>query len=207
MMNEIDFQSLVSRFAPSTRQIYTNLWKRWQNWCADNSIQPMPITQEAFDQFISQMRSMNRSGQYVRHFLSVLRLVNEHLGYDEEIELNGEQIIKLRPPYILLNSAMMPAPGNYQLVEMTREDWAKAIQRAASEAQIQSYIGYPDTAKHVQDITGLPIEVNRAETVLGDSATMFIVKLKYRVSNPAEKGQFTPTDSDYAYYVARYTKA
>ena len=205
-MNEIDFQSLVSRFAPSTQHIYTNLWKRWQNWCADNLIQPAPITQETFDQFISQMRSLNRSGQYVRHFLSVLRLVNEHLGYDEEIELNGEQILKLRPPYILLNSAMMPAPGKYQMIEMTREDWVKAIQRASLEAKIQSYIGYPDTAKHVQDITGLPIETNRAETVLGDSATMFIVKLKYRV-NPAEKGQFTPTDSDYAYYVARYSKA
>jgi hypothetical protein len=80
----------------------------------------------------------------------------------------------------------------------------KAIQTAAQEESIQSYIGYPDTARHIQEITGLPIEVNRAEVTLDKSATLFIVKLKYRVADPTQKGQFAPSESDYVYYVAQY---
>jgi len=120
--------------------------------------------------------------------------------------LDDSRVIKFRPPYILLNSAMMPAPGVYHLIEMTQDEWVRTIQRASYQQSIKSYIGYPDTAKHVEEITGLPVEVNRAETTLGDSATLFIVKLRYRVNDPAQKGQFTPDSADYAYFIAKYTR-
>ena len=202
-MNEIDFKAAIQNMRPSTQAIYTNLWGRWRNWCKEHDVAPFPITQETFDKFISDMRSRRRSEQYVRHFLSVLRLVNKLVGYDSDLSL-GTNEFRYMPPYILLNSAMMPAPGTYRLRELTRDEWVQAIQTAAQEESIQSYIGYPDTARHVQEITGLPIEVNRAEVTLDKAATLFIVKLRYRVADPAQKGQFAPSDADYVYYVAQY---
>ena len=202
-MNQIDFKAAIQNMRPSTQAIYTNLWGRWRNWCKEHDVAPSPIPQETFDTFISDMRSRRRSEQYIRHFLSVLRLVNKLAGYDGDLSL-GTNEFRYMPPYILLNSAMMPTPGTYRLRELSRDEWVQAIQIAAQEESIQSYIGYPDTAKHVQEITGLPIEVNRAETTLGKSATLFIVKLKYRVTDPAQKGQFAPSESDYVYYVAQY---
>jgi hypothetical protein len=202
-MNEIDFKAAIQHMRPSTQAIYTNLWGRWRNWCKEHDVAPFPITQETFDTFISDMRSRRRSEQYVRHFLSVLRLVNKLVGYDGDLSL-GTNEFRYMPPYILLNSAMMPAPGTYRLRELTRDEWVETIRIAAQEESIQSYVGYPDTAKHVQEITGLPIEVNRAEVTLDKSATLFIVKLKYRVTDPAQKGQFAPSDADYVYYVAQY---
>jgi len=202
-MNEIDFKAAIQHMRHSTQAIYTNLWGRWRNWCKERDIAPFPITQETFDTFISDMRSRRRSEQYVRHFLSVLRLVNKLVGYDGDLSL-GTNEFRYMSPYILLNSAMMPAPGTYRLRELSRDEWVQAIQIAAQEESIQSYIGYPDTARHVQEITGLPVEVNRAETTLGKAATLFIVKLKYRVTDPAQKGQFAPSDADYVYYVAQY---
>ena len=202
-MNEIDFTAAIQHMRPSTQAIYTNLWGRWRNWCKEHDVAPFPITQETFDTFISDMRSRRRSEQYVRHFLSVLRLVNKLVGYDGDLSM-GTNESRYMPPHILLNSAMMPAPGTYRLRELSRDEWVQAIQIAAQEESIQSYIGYPDTARHVQEITGLPVEVNRAEVTLDKSATLFIVKLKYRVTDPAQKGQFAPSDADYVYYVAQY---
>jgi len=203
-MNEIDFNAAIQGMSPSTQAIYTNLWGRWRNWCKEHDIAPFPITQETLDMFVSDMRSRRRSAQYIRHFLSVLRLVNRLVGYDGDLTLGTTKGQRLLPPYILLNSAMMPSQGTYHLRELTRDEWVETIQTAAQEESIQSYIGYPDTAKHVQEITGLPIEVNRAEVTLGKAATLFIVKLKYRVTDPAQKGQFAPSDADYVYYVAQY---
>ena len=202
-MNEIDFKAAIQHMRPSTQAIYTNLWGRWRNWCKEHDIAPFPITQETLDLFVSEMSSQRRSAQYIRHFLSVLRLVNRLVGYDGDLSL-GTKELRYMPPYILLNSAMMPSTGTYRLRELSREEWVKAIQTSAQEESIQSYIGYPDTAKHVQEITGLPIEVNRAEVTLDKSATLFIVKLKYRVADPTQKGQFAPSESDYVYYVAQY---
>ena len=202
-MNEIDFKAAIQHMRPSTQAIYTNLWGRWRNWCKEHDIAPFPITQETLDMFVSEMSSQRRSAQYIRHFLSVLRLVNRLVGYDGDLSL-GTKELRYMPPYILLNSAMMPATGTYRLRELSRDEWVRAIQTAAQEESIQSYIGYPDTAKHVQEITELPIEVNRAEVTLDKAATLFIVKLKYRVTDPAQKGQFAPSDADYVYYVAQY---
>jgi len=202
-MNEIDFKAAIQNMRPSTQAIYTNLWGRWRNWCKEHDIAPFPITQETLDMFVSEMSSQRRSAQYIRHFLSVLRLANRLVGYEGDLSL-GTKELRYMPPYILLNSAMMPATGTYRLRELSRDEWVRAIQTAAQEESIQSYIGYPDTARHVQEITGLPIEVNRAEVTLDKSATLFIVKLKYRVTDPAQKGQFAPSDADYVYYVAQY---
>jgi len=107
---------------------------------------------------------------------------------------------------ILLNSAMMPDEGVYILRRVSREFFAELIADAYRQGHLQSYIGYAETARHIENISGVPIEVNRAATQLPDQALIAVCKLKYRVSDPAMKGQLQPNEDDYEYYLATYDR-
>ena len=107
---------------------------------------------------------------------------------------------------ILLNSAMMPDEGLYILRRASREFFAELVADAHRRGDLKSYIGYPETAQHVQSISGVPIQVNRAATQLPDQALIAVCKLKYRVSDPAMKGQLQPNEDDYEYHVATYDR-
>jgi hypothetical protein len=107
----------------------------------------------------------------------------------------------------LLNSAMMPAEGTYVLKRISRDEFARLVADAYRRGDLQSYVGYPETAQHIERISGIPIEVSRATTQLTDRATILICKLAYRVSNPGDKGKFQPKDEDYEYFVAKYKRA
>jgi len=107
---------------------------------------------------------------------------------------------------ILLNSAMMPDEGLYILRRVSRELFAELIADAYRQGHLQSYIGYAETARHIENISGVPIEVNRSATQLPNQALIAICKLKYRVSDPTIKGQFRPGNEDYEYFVATYDR-
>jgi hypothetical protein len=107
---------------------------------------------------------------------------------------------------ILLNSAMMPDEGLYVLRRVSRELFGELVADAHRCSNLQSYIGYPETAQHIEKISGVPIPVNRAATQLPDQALLAVCKLKYRVSDPTIKGQFRPGDEDYEYFVATYDR-
>jgi len=107
---------------------------------------------------------------------------------------------------ILLNSAMMPDEGLYILRRVSREFFAELIADAYRQGHLQSYIGYAETARHIENISGVPIPVNRAATQLPDQALIAVCKLKYRVSDPATKGRLQPGDEDYEYFVATYDR-
>ena len=102
----------------------------------------------------------------------------------------------------LMNSAMMPAEGVYKLKKITPEE-AKEV---ASKATVESYVGYPDTAKYMSEKLGIEVPVNRSEAILEDGDVMIICKLKYRVQNPQEKGKFTPNDDDFEWYICYYNQ-
>jgi len=107
---------------------------------------------------------------------------------------------------ILLNSAMMPDEGLYILRRVSREFFAELIADAHRRGNLRSYIGYPETAQHIERIARVPIPVNRAATQLPDQALLAICKLKYRVSDPGTKGKIQPGDEDYEYFVATYDR-
>ena len=107
---------------------------------------------------------------------------------------------------ILLNSAMMPDEGLYILRRVSREFFAELVADAYRQGHLQSYIGYAETARHIENISGAPIEVNRASTQLPDQALIAVCKLKYRVSDPGTKGKIQPGDEDYEYFVATYDR-
>ena len=108
---------------------------------------------------------------------------------------------------VLLNSAMMPAEGIYILRRISRDKFGQLVANAYQRGDLRSYIGYPETAQHIERVSGVPIQVNRAPTKLADQATILICKLAYRVADPGVKGKLQPTDEDYEYFVAKYNRA
>jgi hypothetical protein len=107
---------------------------------------------------------------------------------------------------ILLNSAMMPAEGIYILKRISRDKFGQLVADAYQRGELQSYIGYPETAQHIERVSGVPVAVNRAPTQLPDQALILICKLAYRVPDPSMKGKLQPSEDDYEYYVATYTR-
>ncbi len=88
---------------------------------------------------------------------------------------------------LLLNSAVMPDEGVYTLKQITETTFTKKLQDAAALDNLRSYIGYPETAQLIEQITGIAVEVSREQANLTPGDTMLIVKLRQRVVNPAGK--------------------
>jgi len=107
---------------------------------------------------------------------------------------------------ILLNSAMMPDEGLYILRRVSREFFGELVADAHRRGELRSYIGYAETAQHIERIAGVPIPVNRAATQLPEQAVIAICKLAYRVLDPSAKGQLRPGDEDFEYFVATYDR-
>lgn len=103
----------------------------------------------------------------------------------------------------LMNSAMMPKTGSYRCMAIHKETFADLLKNYPFE----SYIGYQDTADHIKSVSGVDIPLNRSQTTLEDGDCMIVCKLKYRVASPSDKGRFTPSDSDYEYFLIEYEEA
>ena len=104
----------------------------------------------------------------------------------------------------LMNSAMMPAEGSYILGRISTHEFADRVQLAAAVGTLRSYIGYQQTAEQVRALTGVEIPVSREQTMLEDGDEMLIVKLAYRVQDPALKGQGVSADA-FEFFHAVYT--
>jgi hypothetical protein len=100
----------------------------------------------------------------------------------------------------LLNSAMMPVEGFYQLQRVTSEKFAEWLRAEPFE----SYIGYPDTARLIEQIAGVKVPLSREQTTLADGDVLLICRLKYRVQIAADKGNFTPKREDFEFFVCHY---
>ena len=88
---------------------------------------------------------------------------------------------------LLLNSAVMPNEGVYTLKQISEATFQKLLQEAAATDNFKSYIGYPQTAQLIEQITGIAVEVSREQASLTPGDIILIVKLRHRVANPADK--------------------
>jgi hypothetical protein len=104
----------------------------------------------------------------------------------------------------LMNSAMMPVPGVYRVQKISPEQAREILKKHNNT--FESYIGYEDTARFMSQILGVDVPVNRAETVLTDGDEILVCKLRYRLKNPADKGNFTPSDDDYEWFWVKYRR-
>ena len=88
---------------------------------------------------------------------------------------------------LLLNSAVMPDEGVYTLKQISADTFKNILEDAARTDNFKSYIGYPETAQLILEKTGIEVEVSREQATLTHGDTMLIVKLRQRVTNPADK--------------------
>lgn len=104
----------------------------------------------------------------------------------------------------LMNSAMMPRPGYYYSAPATREQVAKLFKSATLAGQVwRSYIGYDQNARILSDLLGVEVPVSRDETHLQDLDIMIVMKLKYRLDDPAVKGRRMPPDA-FEFFIGTY---
>ncbi|RLC49254.1 MAG: hypothetical protein DRH57_00095 [Candidatus Cloacimonadota bacterium] len=103
----------------------------------------------------------------------------------------------------LLNSAVMPKEGQYSAYKISFQEFKLLLQKAHKRGELESYIGYPQNVELIRKWTGIEVPLNRAETDLNDGDEMLVMKLKYRVSNPADKGKEVGED-DFEFFYVRY---
>lgn len=101
---------------------------------------------------------------------------------------------------LLLNSAVMPNEGVYTLKQITETTFTKELRNAATSDNLQSFIGYPETAQLIEQITGIEVEVSREQATLTPGDTMLIVKLRQRVTNPADKETLQLSVDDFEFF-------
>ena len=101
---------------------------------------------------------------------------------------------------LLLNAAVMPTEGHYTLKQISHTEFQTVLQDAAASDNFRSYIGYPETARLIEQLTGVEIAVSRSQATLEIGDVMLIVKLCHRVADPSTKMTLTPSIDDFEFY-------
>lgn len=94
----------------------------------------------------------------------------------------------------------MPTEGVYTLKRISKTKFQTVLQEAAATGNFQNYIGYPETAHLIAQLTGIEVEVSREQAELAPGDVMLIVKLRHRVADPASKLTLQPTMDDFEFY-------
>ena len=105
---------------------------------------------------------------------------------------------------LLLNAAVMPSEGVYTLKKISQAEFRTCLREASATGDFKSYIGYPETARIIEEITGVPVKVNREQADLLPGDAMLIVKLRQRVSEPASKAALAPSSDDFEFYQCQW---
>lgn len=103
----------------------------------------------------------------------------------------------------LLNSAVMPKEGQYSAYKISFQEFKLLLQKAHKRGELESYIGYPQNIELIRKWTGIEVPLNRAETNLDDGDEILVMKLRYRVSNPADKGKEVK-EEDFEFFYIKY---
>ena len=101
---------------------------------------------------------------------------------------------------LLLNAAVMPTEGVYTLKRISKSQFQELLQEAEATGNLQSYIGYPETARLIEQLTGVEVEVSREQAELASGDSMLIVKLQHRITDPANKKTLELSVDDFEFY-------
>lgn len=99
----------------------------------------------------------------------------------------------------LLNSAVLTNPGTYHYRLVTAEEAADWLQKG----DFISRIGYPATAKYIEELSGVRPEISREATAMQPGDEALVVRLKYRVQDPGEKATYQPAKEDWEYGILK----
>ena len=101
---------------------------------------------------------------------------------------------------LLLNAAVMPSEGVYTLKKISKAEFRTCLRAASATGDFKSYIGYPETARIIKEITGVTVEVNREQADLMPGDVMLILKLRQRVTDPVNKATLQLSMDDLEFY-------
>lgn len=93
----------------------------------------------------------------------------------------------------LINSAVITNPGLYRY-ELVSPAFAAAWVRARGWV---SRIGYAETADYIERLSGIRPGISREASPMEPGDEALVVRLKYRVADPARKGSTGPADDDW----------
>ncbi|MYF56074.1 DUF1874 domain-containing protein [Candidatus Poribacteria bacterium] len=107
----------------------------------------------------------------------------------------------------LLNAAVMPHPGFYDMQEIDSTAFAELVQEANELGQLKHYIGYESTLAFVQHLTAIDLggrNMNKTEMKDGDS--FLVIRLVYRPTQEQRRTD-NPQLEDFEFFKGIYSKA
>ena len=99
----------------------------------------------------------------------------------------------------LLNSAVITAEGVYEYRLVTPQEAAEWIRAGGWESRI----GYPQTADHIAQLSGVRPTLSREASPMRPGDEALVVRLKYRVQDPSQKGAVSVQEEDWEYGILR----
>ena len=104
----------------------------------------------------------------------------------------------------LLNSAVMPTEGIYTLKRISENEFQTVLQEADATGNFRSYIGYPETARMIEQLTGVEIAVSREQAELTPGDVMLIVKLRHRIQDLSNISTYQPSLEDLEFFICHW---
>lgn len=92
----------------------------------------------------------------------------------------------------ITNSAIVPNDGIYLCRKIPPRIFALEVEEAARSGGFISHVGYAQTARHIQKLTGYKIDVNRGQTMLMHGDVILVAKLRFRFKDVKAKQEHQP---------------
>jgi hypothetical protein len=105
----------------------------------------------------------------------------------------------------LLNSAVITEAGIYAAQKITKEQFITIIELYYKENDLESFIGYKQNLDLLKKWTGIEFEFNRQMMVLDKADELLVMKLKFRLDNPATKGKEVDED-DFEFLIIKFNR-
>lgn len=116
---------------------------------------------------------------------------------------------------LLMNTAIMPAPGHYTMQLLWPDRWADTVKVAwhTANERVESHVGYPAVQQLFEQLTGIRPEVNRegSRGAFDKHSTVLMLgcRLNYRFSDPKRKaavGRQAPKVEDYEFFMSTFKR-
>jgi len=104
-----------------------------------------------------------------------------------------------------LNSAVITAEGVYEYKILNNvTELQQAFRKLLPQAdEVISRVGYKSTIQHIKQILNISLPLSREKLVMEQGDVALVIRLKYRVQDPKQKGELTPSAGDWEYGILR----
>jgi len=93
----------------------------------------------------------------------------------------------------VLNSAVITGPGRYEYRLVTAREAGEWL----AAGPVESRVGYAETLSYIADFFGVDLPLSREATQMIPGDEALVVRLKYRIADPAMKGRVEPAPEDW----------